>query len=224
MLTQTQTSASSSVLPPPLYRYHPSAFPPVLPCLPHPPYRPSLRHPLWCPPNQPPTRSLVALPPAAAAAATAAVAPPPRPCRLSTHRPAKPLVAVPPSHPTYRLPHYPAASDPHPSPLARQPPACRPTPLRFARLSALSVSSLFRLPSPVAALVLFSLPPVLPLPRDARRHPLRATSTPESRALWNTTGSSAIIFCPIVCRACMRARECERDEGNGERMRERTAI
>lgn len=142
------------MLPPPLYRYHPSAFPPVLPCLPHPPYRPSLRHPLWCPPNQPPTRSLVALPPAAAAAATAAVAPPPRPCRLSTHRPAKPLVAVPPSHPTYRLPHYPAASDPHPSPLARQPPACRLPACLPADSSSLCAT--------LRSLGLFSLPTAVP--------------------------------------------------------------
>lgn len=170
MLTQTQTSASSSVLPPPLYRYHPSAFPPVLPCLPHPPYRPSLRHPLWCPPNQPPTRSLVALPPAAAAAATAAVAPPPRPCRLSTHRPAKPLVAVPPSHPTYRLPHYPAASDPHPSPLARQPPACLP-----ACLPADSSS----LCATLRSLGLFSLPTAVPRcgPRPFLSSPCPATTS-----------------------------------------------
>lgn len=195
------------MLPPPLYRYHPSAFLPVLPWLSHPPYRPLLRHPLWCPPNQPPTRSLVALPPAAALPLPlSSLLPPSR--RLSTHRPAKPLVAVPPSHPTYRLPHYPAASDPHPSsliphpssltsrpptlcPLAPSParlpaclPACRPTPLRFARLRSLG---LFSLPTaaavPVAAPSSFSLPPILPLPRDARRHPLRATSTPESRAL-----------------------------------------
>lgn len=181
--------------------------------LPHlPPYRPSLRHPLWCPPNQPhpiPRRAT--------------------PCCLCHY----PLLstACPPTGPRNRSLPYHRATPRTDSPITRPPPILAllsPTPCLPADSSSLcatplSVSSLFRLPSPLRPSSL-SLPPVLPLPRDARRHPLRATSTPESRALWNTTGSSAIIFCPIVCRACMRARECERGEGNGERMRERTAI
>lgn len=230
MLTNSNQRLVVIALPPPLYLSTIPSFPSRPPRLP--PRSRSLIHPtalryvtLCGVRLTNPTRSLAALLPAAAAAAAAARFLPPPPLCLSTHRPAKPLVAVPPSHPTYRLPHYPAASDPRPSP-ANPLPADR---LLFAlRDSALG---LFSLPTavPVAALIPFSLslsppPPVLPLPRDARRHPLRATSAPESRALWNTTGSSAIIFCPIVCRACMRARECERGEGNGERMRERTAI
>lgn len=125
--------------------------------------------------------------------------------------------ACPPTDPRNRsLPYHratPRTDSPSPDP-----PASRPTPLRFARLRSLSLSrsSLSSdcrprcgsLRSPSVPLAL----PGLPLPRDARRHhPLRATSTPESRAaLWNTTGSPAIIFCPIICR--VRVYACERTE------------
>lgn len=110
--------------------------------LPHPPYRPSLRHPLWCPPNQPhpvPRRAtpLLLLPPPPPLPPSL---PPSPPRCLSTHRPAKPLVAVPPSHPTYRLPPLPGRL--RSSPLRPPtPPACRPTPLRFARLRSRSLLS-----------------------------------------------------------------------------------
>lgn len=124
--------------------------------------------------------------------------------------------ACPPTDPRNRsLPYHratPRTDSPSPDP-----PASRPTPLRFARLRSLSLSlGLFSPPTavPVAALCVPPLSPwrSLPLPRDARRHhPLRATSTPESHAaLWNTTGSPAIIFCPIICRA--RVYACERTE------------
>lgn len=197
--------------------------------LPHPPFRPSLRHPLWCPPNQPhpvPRRATPLLP-------LPLLLPPPPLLLLSP--------ACPPTGPRNRSLPYHRATPRTDSPITRPPPILTlpsPTPCLPADSSSLcatplSVSSLFRLPSPLRPSPL-PLPPsplslslflsILPLPRDARRHPLWATSTPESRARWNTTGSSAIIFCPIVCRACMRARECERDERNGERMRERTAI
>lgn len=106
--------------------------------------------------------------------------------RLSTHRPAKPLVAVPPSHPTYRLSHYPAASNPLPLPSTRSlslatPSLCprRPLTARFAlrdsalgsllsfncRLSVLSFSlSLSRLfppslPRPLSLSLSVALPP-----------------------------------------------------------------
>lgn len=192
--------------------------------LPHPPYRPSLRHPLWCPPNQPhpvPRRATpLLLPP-----------PPPLPPSLPPSLSA-PLPVHPQARETARCrttepPHVPTPPITRPPPILAPPPANPPLPagrLLFAlRDSALG---LFSLPTavPVAALVPFPPPPplVLPLPRDARRHPLRANQhTRKPCALWNTTGSSAIIFCPIVCRACMRARECERGEGNGERMRAR---
>lgn len=208
-------SASSSLLPPPLLSTappSPAAFvrPPSRTTL-HPSFRPSLRRPLWCPPNQPhpcpsPRSSLRRLPLVPRATpfclprlSTHSVR---ETARCRTHRVTLPRVPTPPL--PGRLQSSPAARQP---PLACLP-ACRPTPLRFARLRALG---LFSLPTAVPVTAPFSCPPCPP-PRDARRHPLRATSTPESRALWNTTGSSAIIFCPIVCRACMRAGGRERGE------------
>lgn len=122
--------------------------------------------------------------------------------RLSTHRPAKPLVAVPPSHPTYRLSHYPAASNPLPLPSTRSlsPPhrSARAVLSPLDSLCATPLSSLFFLSTAVSlsslslSLSRLSPPslsrplslcrstpfplffPALPLPRDARCNPLRA--------------------------------------------------
>lgn len=142
--------------------------------LPHPPYRPSLRHPLWCPPNQPhpvPRRATPLLLPPPPPLPPSLPPSPPR-C-LSTHRPAKPLVAVPPSHPTYRLPPLPGRL--RSSPLRPPtPPACRGRLLFALRDSALG---LFSLPTavPVAALVPFPparFPPSpAPCPATTSRRP-----------------------------------------------------
>lgn len=122
--------------------------------------------------------------------------------RLSTHRPAKPLVAVPPSHPTYRLSHYPAASNPLalPSTRSRHPIALPAVLSPLDSLCATPLSGLFFLSTAVSLCPLFLSPsldsplppslalslslcrstpfplffPALPLPRDARCNPLRA--------------------------------------------------
>lgn len=117
--------------------------------LPHlPPYRPSLRHPLWCPPNQPHPIPRCATP-----------------CCLC-HCPLL-STACPPTGPRNRSLPYHRATPRTDSPITRPPPILTllsPTPCLPADSSSLcatplSVSSLFRLPSPLRPSSL-SLPPL----------------------------------------------------------------
>lgn len=93
------------------------------------------------------------------------------------------------------------------------PRACRPD---SSSLCATMLSRSLLSSVPVAA----SPPPFSPLPlpcHTASRRPASPPSgnqhTRKPRALWNTTGSSTIIFRPIVCRACMRVCERRREKG-----------
>lgn len=178
-------------MPPPLYRCLSATLPPPL-AVPMP--SPSARYVALCGVRLTnPTSCLSSLRPALSLPLTpryTTTTPSPCTLRLSTHRPAKPLVAVPPSYPTYRLPHYPAASNPLPLPATRShypvalrpPPSRRPTPLRFARLRS-RVSSLFRLsavslPSLARSLSPLPLTALPPSPATASRRP---TSPPSGK-------------------------------------------
>lgn len=123
-----------------------------------------------------------------------------------------------PSYPTYRLPHYPAASNPSPSPLypfARHRPAGR---LLFAlRDSALSVSSLFLVPV-LPSLSLSPSPSPNPSCRSiASRRPMLPPSGNQhtrkpcaARTRSDTTASRLSFVRSYVARVCMCASEGRR--------------
>lgn len=199
-------------------------FPPVFPCsLIHPT---ALRYVTLCGVRLTnPTRSLSALPPAATTAAVAAAA-----AAAATTAPSTP----PPVHPqaretarcrTTEPPH--VLTPPLPgrlrsSPFARQPPARRPTPLRFARLRSRSLLSSNCRPRCGPRPFPFSLschylatPGVTPFGQPAYPKAVRCGTRQAAPRLSFVRS--------YVARVCVR----ENAKGvreTGERMRERTAI
>lgn len=195
--------------------------------LPHPPYRPSLRHPLWCPPNQPhpvPRRATpLLLPP-----------PPPLPPSLPPSLSA-PLPVHPQARETARCrttepPHVPTPPITRPPPILAPPPAnppCLPADSSSLCATPLSVSSLFRLPSPLR-------PSSLSLPRPLSCHylatpgvtPFGQTSTPESRVRCGTRQAAPRLSFvrSYVARVCVRENAKGVRETEKGCARERTAI